>query len=271
MAKRKTTLALETSDKISAKYHAQVRRAVMSLIRDMRVFFDGPAIFGAPKEVITAFDRFYLDNGAKFEQSLRANLGLVVAQVTEDQSVKIIKAIEIIPVRDATLRAIEQRAKKITRAIAVDQRRALRSALTDGTRRGLRIEEIANNIRNSVGLLPAEAKRINAYNATQEQKESMREFAIDRRVENIVRTETIFAQNAGLNDVWQTAVEDGYLPPTVEKEWVAAMEDRTCPICEELDGQRVPLNDDYYSDELGEDVSFPPAHPSCRCTQIIRE
>lgn len=38
-------------------------------------------------------------------------------------------------------------------------------------------------------------------------------------------------------------------------QWVAVLDDTTCPICQELDGQIFPLDA----------VDPPPAHPSCRC------
>jgi len=72
-----------------------------------------------------------------------------------------------------------------------------------------------------------------------------------QRMEMIARTETLRAHNQGTLKFYKTV--------GVQKvEWVAAGDERECPVCRDLDGQEFPIND------------FPniPAHPSCRCSVI---
>jgi len=78
-----------------------------------------------------------------------------------------------------------------------------------------------------------------------------------KRAEVIARTETIRTQEEGNLAVYKEAGFE-------RKIWIANPE--CCPICEELDGVDVPIDDPYpyddggYSDRMG-----PPAHPYCRC------
>lgn len=72
-----------------------------------------------------------------------------------------------------------------------------------------------------------------------------------QRLELITRTETLRAHNQGRLKFFDTA-------KIIKATWMAVGDERTCPICGELDGKT-------YSVER-----FPPipAHPACRCTMI---
>lgn len=84
------------------------------------------------------------------------------------------------------------------------------------------------------------------------------------RAENIARTETMKASNAGQQEAWNQAVDEGLLTGEEEQEWITTPDDRLCPICEPLDGQKAPIGGQFKT-ELGR-VDGPPAHPRCRCT-----
>ena len=86
-----------------------------------------------------------------------------------------------------------------------------------------------------------------------------------QRAMNIARTETITASNQGQSELWKQAVEKGQLDPTTKRVWIAAMSERTCPICMELDGQERGLEESWILPAGGE-VYGPTAHPQCRCT-----
>jgi SPP1 gp7 family putative phage head morphogenesis protein len=80
----------------------------------------------------------------------------------------------------------------------------------------------------------------------------------EARAARIAATETtrVFAQ--GNRDAFEST---GLID---EVEWQTARDDLTCPICGELDGTHIGV----------EDIdAFPPAHPSCRCwvTPIVSE
>lgn len=75
------------------------------------------------------------------------------------------------------------------------------------------------------------------------------------RLNTIARTEVLRASNAGRLEAYKKSrVVSG-------KEWLTAEDDRTCPICSSLDGERRKLDDSF---SIG--VMAPPAHPNCRCT-----
>lgn len=85
------------------------------------------------------------------------------------------------------------------------------------------------------------------------------------RANNIARTETIRAANAGQQALWDQMVQQRILiPEEMRRIWIVTQDDRLCPICEPIPG----LN----AGGVGMDVPFitpvgelmhPPAHPQC--------
>lgn len=86
----------------------------------------------------------------------------------------------------------------------------------------------------------------------------------DARAESIARTETMTASNAGQQQLWDQAVEEGLLTGDEQQEWIVTPDDLLCPICAPMEGQKAPLDGTFEVD--GEDIDGPPAHPRCRCT-----
>jgi hypothetical protein len=64
------------------------------------------------------------------------------------------------------------------------------------------------------------------------------------------------ASNEGQKQLWDQAREKGLLTGEEKKVWMTA---DPCPICADLEGQTVPLSEDF-------SIGGPPAHPNCRCT-----
>jgi SPP1 gp7 family putative phage head morphogenesis protein len=74
----------------------------------------------------------------------------------------------------------------------------------------------------------------------------------EERAMTIARTETATADTAGNLELYrQTGT-------VAKKQWIVGAE--CCPICEEIDGEVVGLDDKFSSGTL-----TPPAHPNCRC------
>lgn len=86
----------------------------------------------------------------------------------------------------------------------------------------------------------------------------------DARAEMVARTETMRAANEGQMQLWDQATEAGLLTGDEQKEWIVTPDDRLCPICEPLDGEKAGLDETFKVD--GEEIDGPPAHPRCRCT-----
>lgn len=80
------------------------------------------------------------------------------------------------------------------------------------------------------------------------------------RAEMIARTEVLSATNfATLEAYKQSNVVTG-------KEWLTAIDERTCEECDAMDGKVVTLNAVFQS-PVGA-VDAPPLHPNCRCTTM---
>lgn len=91
-----------------------------------------------------------------------------------------------------------------------------------------------------------------------------RERLIAFRAETIARTETLTAAHEGQAEAWRQLEERGALPATARREWLTAEDERVCPICGPLDGQTAPLGRSYPGG-----YDRPPAHPNCRCTEVL--
>lgn len=78
----------------------------------------------------------------------------------------------------------------------------------------------------------------------------------DAWAEAVARTETSRAHNAGIMDLYAQAGIEYVM-------WLAAEDERTCPLCLELDRRIVRLGEAFI-----EGVDAPPAHVLCRCTVV---
>lgn len=84
------------------------------------------------------------------------------------------------------------------------------------------------------------------------------------RALTIARTETMAASNHGQQELWDQAVERGYIPSTFQKMWITQLDEFTCPICAPMNGVRVGVQESF-------SIGDPPAHPRCRCTMGLVE
>ena len=94
------------------------------------------------------------------------------------------------------------------------------------------------------------------------------QMQLNLRARNIARTESIRAANEGQRQAWKQARTRGEIGMNALREWTAATGDnRTCVVCEELDGETATLDGDFPGG-----IDGPPAHPSCRCsTSLVTE
>lgn len=122
----------------------------------------------------------------------------------------------------------------LTRDINETTRKALNDTLIEGFKAGEGIPELTKRI------------------------EAVYDDALGFRAERIARTEVLRATNwATLESYKQSGIVDG-------KQWLTAIDERVCPICEPMDGVIIPLDDNFKTIEGGFDR--PPAHVNCRCT-----
>ena len=92
------------------------------------------------------------------------------------------------------------------------------------------------------------------------------------RANNIARTETIRAANAGQQALWNQMIQQRILiPEEMRRVWIVTRDDRLCPICEPIPGLNVGGvgMDENFITPVGE-LPHPPAHPQCRCDMALR-
>jgi hypothetical protein len=94
------------------------------------------------------------------------------------------------------------------------------------------------------------------------------ERLLNQRCRMIARTELLGASNAGTQEAWQQAVDEGLLTGEERREWlyVSGLDKVPCEICSAMDGQRVGLDEPFITPD-GDEIMNPPAHPNCRCGQ----
>lgn len=66
--------------------------------------------------------------------------------------------------------------------------------------------------------------------------------------------------------LYEQAAKQGLLDEDKQlREWVTRRDEKVCPICDAIDGQRAPIGEPFESDIDGEEYDQPPVHPRCRC------
>ncbi len=153
---------------------------------------------------------------------------------------------------------------------------SIRLVLDQGLRKGKSVDQMVPLIRKIVGLLPQHAIAVANFDAGLEasgtpkgrRQKLVAGYAhrlLTYRATNIARTEVIHAQNLGLAHGWQAQLDAGLLKyEMTRKEWITALDERTCVICAELNGTKAKLDEPFVSSHGS--FERPGAHPSCRCT-----
>jgi SPP1 gp7 family putative phage head morphogenesis protein len=90
--------------------------------------------------------------------------------------------------------------------------------------------------------------------------------ALEARAEFLADALGREAINVSQQALYETAKKQGLLDEERQlREWVTRRDDRVCPICDGIDGQRAPIDEPFESDYDGGEYFAPPAHPRCRC------
>lgn len=86
----------------------------------------------------------------------------------------------------------------------------------------------------------------------------------------IGRTEALMAANAGQRLKWDQAIADGLLDPARwEASWIVSPDERLCPKCKTMQGNRRSVTGRYTEGVYAGTVG-PPGHPRCRCTEVLK-
>jgi SPP1 gp7 family putative phage head morphogenesis protein len=126
--------------------------------------------------------------------------------------------------------------------------RALRDGRFDST--------IRRAARNNTGLSQDQIDKMTAR---------YQERFLQYRATTIARSESIRAANMGQRALWKQAVSQGLLKSGTKRIWITSGDDRTCDICDDLDGETAGLDE-----EFDDGIMDPPdPHSDCRCTTAL--
>lgn len=129
----------------------------------------------------------------------------------------------------------------------------LKDALSRALRDGRYDRSLLSALNNKTGLDQARIdKMVDRY----------RERFIQYRAQTIARTESLRASNKGQRALWQQAIDQDLLPQDVEREWEVSGDERTCDLCNDLDGETAAMDEEF----LPGIMEPPDPHPDCRCT-----
>jgi len=180
--------------------------------------------------------------------------------------------------------AAEIAGQLVTR-IQESTRQAIREVVADALRQGVSVRRQAQSIRqilvDSAGLDGPRARRLATFeraltdrgappSVVAQRVEEYRDRLITDRARTIARHETQSAAVAGQEELWAQAADAGLIDATMQLEWITADDERTCPLCAPMDGQKVPRGQ-LFVQEDGTTVARPPLHIQCRCTLALVE
>ena len=202
----------------------------------------------------------------------------------DDDEAAVIRALLDLNNPEAIRAAATLGASEVTNIVAATQR-ALREIVTQAQTIGLSVPEqarrIAQELKKGVGLTAPQVKTLARLTAEWETagvadlaglKERMRKQMIRQRSLVIARNETMEAANAGVDSLWNAAMDEGFLPTTIEREWVTqpglnAM--NPCPICRPMDGQRRQMGEPFRSPYNNATALRAPIHVQCMCVLVL--
>jgi len=184
-----------------------------------------------------------------------------------------------LPVNPSAADFIRIKSLKDAVGLSESEKKRIRAILTKGMEERVVPASMVDEIRDTVGLTETQLlrvqKRVAAAKASgmkSSQLKVLREQMSDKirlqRARAIARTETTAAISQGLSEAWRQASNNGLAPPETKKRWVAVPD--ASEICQDLDGQEVGLNENFFS-SAGQGFSGdgPPAHPNCRSTVVL--
>lgn len=169
-----------------------------------------------------------------------------------------------------------QHSAAMVRDVTSETRFAVRRIIEQGIHRGAVPRDTAQLVAQVVGLTNRQAQAVARYaDALRAAGSPITDGLVTRygaqllrhRSRMIARHETIQAANAGRREQWLQEMRQGLIAhERWEREWVAIVpsDGRTCPYCEEQDGQRAPIEGTYPDGSGG-----PPGHVICRCTEKL--
>lgn len=174
----------------------------------------------------------------------------------------------------------------LIRQITEETRRAIQRVTATAIVEGIPPREAARIIKPMIGLTSRQAQAVMNYRGMllgagmpiEKVVQLSARYAdrkLSERATTIARTEGIRAANDGQQSAWEQAASQGLIDTgRTRRVWIAAEDERVCPICGALDETDAAMTG-YFGLKLkrrvaGTVVFSPPAHPRCRCTMVLR-
>lgn len=182
--------------------------------------------------------------------------------------------------RHAVAWARDHAADMVT-GVTEETERALRALISDALEEGIGSQrtarQIAEQLGDTLGLTAQQASAVESFRerliASGMEGEELadrvarfRRAKLGQRAERIARNETITAANQGQEELWRQAAGEGLLDTeTTVREWIVTPDERLCPICAPMEGQRRKLGNTFESPFDESTTESPPIHVQCRC------
>jgi hypothetical protein len=173
---------------------------------------------------------------------------------------------------DAATKAAEKAAAKLVTEITDETERAIRNVIAKAIHDGIPPYDAARMIVPTIGLRSDQTQALVKYreqlidnglslDKVNDKVDAYADELLTSRAEMIARSEIMDALNAGQEESYRQAQEDGYLSANATKEVI--LTDDACQECVDIaDEGPVPIDEDFSEDG-------PPFHPNCRCTTAI--
>lgn len=174
---------------------------------------------------------------------------------------------------------ISERTGSLVVGIQADAQEAIQTAVRRSFLFGATPDDVADQIKDSIGLLPRQETALRNYarglqakgyplSNVQAYSADYADRLLDQRATNIGRTEVRQATNFGQLSMWQEAASQGLInPASTRKTWVT--DASPCPECAEMEGTSVAL-DDVWTMSDGTVCDVPSdAHPGCFCGMVL--
>lgn len=177
---------------------------------------------------------------------------------------------------EAAQAAVDTYVRRYRWRISQETRDAINSIVERSIQEGIAPYDAAVLIKAVIGLNSPQANAVMNYREElvdsglsaeniDRQVSKYADRLLDSRSETIARTEIMGALNSGRQSEADDARAAGLLTNPV-KTWQLTPDDLLCPLCEEMEGETVPIDAPFSSG-----VDFPPLHPNCRCSVAFTE
>lgn len=228
----------------------KMRAPALKKLRSLRSREDGstdkksdPWTLADYLELANEFDATALQDALAAEMAGQFEFGLTHAHA------ELGTAFDVPP--DAALAALDKQALDFSVSVSDDEAAALKAMIRQSFEDGIGANDLASQI--------ADFFDAGVHRQLGDESGIFREIPVDAWAEQVARTEVARAQNAGIIETYNGVGID-------EVMWLAADDERTCPVCSDLDGETAKLGEPFDLSENG--VTQPPEHPSCRCTVV---